>query len=181
MAGWFWADTRQQLPGLSLALMALLLALAANIGVGTMVASFRQTFTGWLDQRLASELYVTARDEDEAARRCAAWLAPRSDAVLPIWSTEGDVGRLCRWRSMASPITPPIATTGRSSKPCPDAWDLIARGDGALINEQLWRRAGLGLADPKSPCPAAGAGASPASIPTMATRRGRSWSGSTAC
>ena len=30
---WFWADTRQQLPGLSLALMALLLAVSANIGV----------------------------------------------------------------------------------------------------------------------------------------------------
>jgi putative ABC transport system permease protein len=34
LAQWFWADTRHQLPGLSLALMALLLALAANIGGG---------------------------------------------------------------------------------------------------------------------------------------------------
>ena len=32
MAQWFWADTRQQLPGLGLALMALLLAMAANVG-----------------------------------------------------------------------------------------------------------------------------------------------------
>ncbi|CAH2408876.1 hypothetical protein MES5069_740029 [Mesorhizobium escarrei] len=55
LAEWFWADTRQQLPGLSLALMALLLALAANVGVSTMVGSFRLTFSGWLDQRLASE------------------------------------------------------------------------------------------------------------------------------
>ena len=45
------------LPGLSLALMALMLALATNIGVGTMVSSFRQTFVGWLDQRLVSEFY----------------------------------------------------------------------------------------------------------------------------
>ncbi|MCF6115134.1 FtsX-like permease family protein, partial [Mesorhizobium muleiense] len=66
LAEWFWADTRQQLPGLSLALMALLLALAVNVGVSTMVSSFRLTFTGWLDQRLASELYVTARTEAEA-------------------------------------------------------------------------------------------------------------------
>ena len=50
---WFWADTRQQLPGLSLALMALLLAVSANIGVSTMVSSFRLTFTSFLDQRLA--------------------------------------------------------------------------------------------------------------------------------
>jgi len=37
LATWFWADSRQQLSGLSLALMALLLALAVNVGVGTMV------------------------------------------------------------------------------------------------------------------------------------------------
>ncbi|TGV91540.1 ABC transporter permease, partial [Mesorhizobium sp. M2E.F.Ca.ET.154.01.1.1] len=83
-------DTRQQLPGLSLALMALLLALAANVGVSTMVSSFRLTFTGWLDQRLASELYVTARTEAEATA-IRDWLAQRSDAVLPIWSIEGRV------------------------------------------------------------------------------------------
>ena len=58
MAQWFWADTRQQLPGLGLALMALLLAMAANVGVSTMVSSFRLTFVGFLDQRLSAELYV---------------------------------------------------------------------------------------------------------------------------
>ena len=76
LAEWFWADARQQLPGLSLALMALLLALAANVGVGTMVGSFRATFTGWLDQRLASELYLTAESPEQAAAM-RAWLEPR--------------------------------------------------------------------------------------------------------
>ncbi|MEL6648833.1 MAG: ABC transporter permease, partial [Pseudomonadota bacterium] len=59
-AQWFWSDTRQQVPGLSLALMALLLAAAANIGVSTMVSSFRLTFVDFLDQRLASDLYIQA-------------------------------------------------------------------------------------------------------------------------
>lgn len=36
MAEWVWADMRQQVPGLSLALMALMLALATTIGVSTM-------------------------------------------------------------------------------------------------------------------------------------------------
>ena len=86
---WFFADARQQSGGLSLALMALLLALAVNIGVGTMVDSFRLTFTGWLDQRLASELYVGASDEETAAE-IADWLAARDevDAVLPVWNAE---------------------------------------------------------------------------------------------
>ena len=58
---WFWADSRQQLSGLSLALMALLLALAVNVGVGTMVESFSRTFLVWLDGRLAADIYVNAR------------------------------------------------------------------------------------------------------------------------
>ena len=53
---WFWADTRQQLPGLSLALMALLLAVSANIGVSTMVSSLVNVYQ-FLDQRLAPELF----------------------------------------------------------------------------------------------------------------------------
>lgn len=141
LAQWFWADTRQQLPGLSLALMALMLALAANVGVGTMVASFRLTFTGWLDQRLASELYLTARDADEATR-LRAYLAPRADAVLPIWSVEAPVeGAPAQIYGVADHATyrdnwPMLSAT-------PGAWDAVAQGTGALINEQLARREGL--------------------------------------
>lgn len=36
--------------------MALLLALAANIGAGSMTSGFRQTFNHWLEQRLTAEL-----------------------------------------------------------------------------------------------------------------------------
>ncbi len=141
---WFWADTRQQLPGLSLALMALLLALSANVGVGTMVSSFRQTFLGWLDQRLAAEVYVTARNEAEA-ERLRGWLPGHVTAILPIWNTEGEVlGRHIQISGVADDATyrdhwPLIA---RSTS----TWDEIASGQGALVNEQLWRtgKANLG-------------------------------------
>lgn len=145
LAVWFWADTRQQLSGQSLALMALLMALATNVGVGTMVSSFRLTFTGYLDQRLASELYVTGRTETEAdAMRV--WLAPRSKAVLPIWSIEGNVGG-----QPAQVFGVADHATYRDSWPMlsalPQAWDKIADGEGSLINEQLSRREHLGLGD----------------------------------
>ena len=145
IAQWFWADTRQQLPGLSLALMALLLALAANAGVGTMVQSFRLTFTGWLDQRLPSELYVTTRSTDES-QTVHDWLAGRSDAVLPIWNTELRMfGQPVQVFGIADHATyrdhwPMLEAT-------PDAWDRIAQGKGALANEQLARRQKLKLAD----------------------------------
>ncbi|MGB0497230.1 MAG: FtsX-like permease family protein [Rubricella sp.] len=141
LAEWFWADTRQQLPGLSLALMALLLALGANIGVGTMVQSFRATFTGWLDQRLASELYVTARDNAEA-EELRAFLEPRADAVLPIWHVETEVNGL------PTEVFGVIDhTTYRANWPLltslPAAWDRVADGTGAMVSEQLARRFGF--------------------------------------
>src|SRR5690606_4654197 len=82
MAPWFWADSRPQLPGLGLAVMALLLAMAANVGVSTMVSSFRLTFAGFLDQRLAAELYVDAAgiEDREGFER---FLATHADEVLP--------------------------------------------------------------------------------------------------
>ena len=68
LAAWFWADSRQQLSGLSLALMALLLALAVNVGVSTMVESFSKTFTAWLEGRLAADVYLNASDDAQAPR-----------------------------------------------------------------------------------------------------------------
>ncbi|MDP5216230.1 ABC transporter permease [Ruegeria sp. 2205SS24-7] len=138
---WIWADMRAQLPGLSLALMALLLALAANIGVGTMVSSFRLTFTGWLDQRLASELYVTARDEAQG-HEIERWLNSRADAVLPIRATEVQVAGETVF--LYGIIDHP---TYRNNWPLiaelPEVWDVLAEGRGALINEQMARRMDL--------------------------------------
>jgi putative ABC transport system permease protein len=142
---WFWADTRQQLPGLSLTLMALMLALATNIGVGTMVSSFRLTFTGWLNQRLASELYVRARNQTEADA-IHDWLVPRTDAVLPSWNVEGRVaGQPALIYGFQDHATyrdnwPLLEST-------PGMWDDIAAGHAAMINEQLARRAQLSLGD----------------------------------
>ncbi|MBA4035522.1 MAG: ABC transporter permease, partial [Bradyrhizobium sp.] len=81
---WFWADSRQQLSGLSLALMALLLALAVNVGVSTMVESFSRTFLVWLDGRLAADVYISAAN-DEQATEIKAWLRerPEVEAILP--------------------------------------------------------------------------------------------------
>ncbi|SFE22119.1 FtsX-like permease family protein [Roseivivax sediminis] len=143
---WLLADARQQVPALSLALMALLLALAANVGVGTMVGSFRTTFTGWLDQRLAAELYVTAPDEATAAR-ARAIAAEDARAVLPTLSTDLDVlGR------PATLVGVPDAPTYREDFPlidaAPDAWDRVADGSGILVNEQLYRGADLSLGNP---------------------------------
>ncbi|WP_281994585.1 ABC transporter permease [Ruegeria faecimaris] len=138
---WVFADMQAQLPGLSLALMALMLALAANIGVGTMVSSFRLTFTGWLDQRLTSELYITAADEQQA-QDIKKWLLPQVDAVLPIRSVElaHGSGPLFLYGVVNNPVYqenwPLIASV-------PGVWDQVMSGTAVLINEQLARRSSL--------------------------------------
>ncbi len=143
---WILADTRQQLPGLSLALMALLLALSANVGVSTMVGSFRHTFLGWLNQRLVSELYVTAAS-NEQAEEIRAMLAPMVDASLPIAFTETRIaGAPARVYGVADHATYrdhwPILVS------IPHVWDELAAGRVALINEQLYLREGLSPGDP---------------------------------
>ncbi|SFH21339.1 putative ABC transport system permease protein [Palleronia marisminoris] len=137
-AQWFWADAEQQLPGLSLALMALLLALAANIGVGTMVSSFRLTFTGWLDQRLAAELNLRAETEVQADE-ILAFLGPRVDAILPIRSTELPLaGAPAQLVGVAD--HPTYSETWPLIARQPDTWERVNAGDAALINAQLARR-----------------------------------------
>ncbi|MBY6138346.1 FtsX-like permease family protein [Leisingera daeponensis] len=137
-AEWLWADTKAQLPGMSLALMALLLALAANVGVGTMVSSFRQTFTGWLDQRLFAEIYVTAISDAQGAE-LEQWADKQGITVLPrryydtrfkgtslrIYGYEDNDAYRENW-----PLLDAL----------PDVWDRISSGGGVLINEQLARR-----------------------------------------
>ncbi len=93
IAIWFWADSRQQLSGLSLALTALLLALAVNVGVGTMVETFSRTFVGWLDGRLAADVYLNAADNTQAAE-IKAWLRqrPEVEAILPGGRADAQIG-----------------------------------------------------------------------------------------
>ncbi len=140
LPAWFWADSRQQLPGLSLALMALLLALAVNVGVGTMVQSFSTTFVRWLDGRLAADVYVSAANETQAAE-IRRWLAARSDvaAVLPGARTDVQID--------GAPVEImglPDHATYRENWPLlrsvSSGWDHLHTGDAAFISEQLSRR-----------------------------------------
>ena len=138
---WFLADCRQQLPALSLALMALLLALAANIGAGSMTAGFRQTFNDWLEQRLSAELYINPSSPAQA-REMSTWLKqqPLVTAVLPNWQV---AVTLQGWPAdVYGVIDHPYY---RQHWPLLDAsggdpWAHLATDDAVMLSEQLARR-----------------------------------------
>ncbi len=144
---WGFADSRQQLGGLSLALMALLLALSANIGVGTMVEGFRATFKEWLDHRLFAEVYIeAATDRDAAALKTMLAHDKEVDDVLELARTE------LTYRGA------PLEVLGATDHPryrkafdliqgVPDVWRQVTAGEAVLANEQMQRRLGLGLGD----------------------------------
>jgi putative ABC transport system permease protein len=147
LAIWFWADSRQQLSGLSLALMALLLALAVNVGVGTMVETFSRTFVGWLDGRLAADVYINASD-DAQATKIKAWLRqrPEVDAILPGGRADSQIN--------GAPIEIlgiPDHATYREHWPLlqssENAWIRLRPGDAGFVSEQLARRMNIGLGD----------------------------------
>ncbi len=147
LSEWFVADSRQQLPALVLALMALLLALSASVGVGSMTEGFRQTFVGWLDQRLSAELYLSPRDTAQA-RQIIAWLDEQEqiDAVLPLWQTEL---RLQGWPTQLQGIVehPSYRRDWPLLEQQADAWAQLHEGQGAMLSEQLARRLDLRLGD----------------------------------
>ncbi|WP_338744350.1 FtsX-like permease family protein [Pseudomonas putida] len=147
LAQWFVADSRQQLPALSLALMALLLALAASVGVGSMTEGFRKTFVGWLDLRLSADLYVTPRDTAQGLE-IAQWLGQQSAArvVLPGWRVET---QLQGWPVQLQGIVDHPAYLKRWPllQQQPHAWEVLASGQGVMLSEQLARRLKLQLGD----------------------------------
>lgn len=144
---WFLADCRQQLPALSLALMALLLALAANIGAGSMTSGFRQTFTHWLEQRLTAELYLNPQNPQQA-ERLNAWLSrqPLVQAVLPAWQVSV---QLQGWPAEVFGVVD--NPTYRQHWPLLEAadapWDRLLQDDSLMLSEQLARRLKVQLGD----------------------------------
>ncbi|MBR1091781.1 ABC transporter permease [Bradyrhizobium manausense] len=147
LALWFWADSRQQLSGLSLALMALLLALAVNVGVSTMVETFSRTFIGWLDGRLAADVYISAADNAQSLA-IRNWLKDRSEvqAILSGGRAETQV-RGQPVEVLGLPDHPLYRERWPLLETAPRAWTRLVPGNAAFISEQLSRRLDVRVGD----------------------------------
>ena len=148
LAHWAVADCQLQLPRLSLAMMALLIALATNLGVSSMVGGFRLTFLEWLDQRLAAPLYVNAAPSTLSPM--LEWLdaQPEVTSTLPTAQgssqlTPASSNTQAEQREVALfGIAPVPALTDQwplieTIKGSTQAWSAFSTGQSVFINEQL--------------------------------------------
>ena len=126
--------------------MALLLAISANIGVTTMVSSFRLTFLAFLDQRLAPELFVQVDTQDKSIQ-LEKFLINAGVEILHLLSTQREFsGQSIELYGVR------VGSTYRQNwaflGAFPNAWDKVQAGHAIIVNEQLARRANLWLGDP---------------------------------
>ncbi|PTY37355.1 hypothetical protein BGP77_08045 [Saccharospirillum sp. MSK14-1] len=143
---WALRDAWAQLPQVRVAMMALLLALTANLGVETLVGSFRSALTIWLDQRLAADLYI----QDDSLR-----LAAFTDHGAAPWlvASHQRNGVQIRWSGRPTLIRG-LNTNAPDSRALPlaDANEHLqdwfdGDNDWVLANEQVHHLAGVELGD----------------------------------
>ncbi len=151
LARWVLADGYAQLPVLRSSMMALLLALIANVGVGVLVDSFRLAFTDWLTVRQSADLYLRSSEVNyqQLVERgqSEGWLADshqRSGASIH-WQEKPARVRGVEADAPDSLQMPLSDWLGASPAEALDDWR--SSDDAVLINEQVKFLAGVSMGE----------------------------------
>jgi putative ABC transport system permease protein len=139
-----------------LAVTALTVAVAATLGVGIMITSFRATVSDWLNYTLTGDLYVSARSTQLSGSDTA--LPPRVRALIDALPgvAETSSARRVNARSNYGPVQllalEPATRSHRgfrfTSPPSADLWPRFRRGELVLVSEPYARRHALQTGSP---------------------------------
>ncbi len=139
---WFFADAAASMSYRGVATMGFMLAMAANIGVETMVGSFRDTTDKWLTQRLAADLYVYPNTS--SAGRVSSWLTKQPEVESVWWRWEKEV--------MTSSGALQVVSTGGSEGELdaltvklgiPNYWYHLHQSKGVMVSESMALKLGI--------------------------------------
>lgn len=148
---WMVSDGWSQMPAFRSAMMALLLAMTANLGVGTLVDSFRSAFVSWLEVRQSADIYVrTSQSNIEQllqSQSTASWLSDSHSriGVNTRWRGQPTLIRGADTRAPDSLVFPLAQRLGETADDARRMW----RDDPSAIlaNEQLHYLGGLKLGE----------------------------------
>jgi len=146
LIGYQIAETKELLPPLSLAMMAMLLALTANISMNTLVGSFEITLKNWLDARLHAELYL--RPGETQMQEVVTNLEdnPKVDSLYKQWNLISEVSNQPTYLLTRDPVSIKDTTVLKST--VDDLWPDFFAGKHLLMSEPLAIKLGLNLGDP---------------------------------
>ncbi|KGY12228.1 ABC transporter permease [Vibrio tubiashii] len=139
---WFFADAAASMSYRGVATMAFMLAMAANIGVETMVGSFRDTTDKWLSQRLAADLYIYPNNS--SAARMSTWLLqqPEVESVWWRWEKEVETNRGALQVVSTGPSEGELnALTVKLG--IPNYWYHLHHSKGVMISESMALKLGI--------------------------------------
>ncbi|WP_087016024.1 ABC transporter permease [Thaumasiovibrio subtropicus] len=133
---WFFTDAAASLSYRGVASMAFMLAIAANIGMDTMVGSFREATSDWLKARIVADIYV--RPNPSQAEEISRWLR-QQNGVQDVWwqwvtETNSEQGVL-QAISVGTSRAEREAITMKVS--APDFWFEFHSGRSVLVSESL--------------------------------------------
>lgn len=139
---WFFSDAAASMSYRGVATMAFMLAMAGNIGVETMVGSFRDTTDKWLSQRLAADLYIYP--SSSSATRMSSWLSDQPEIESVWW----------RWEQQTNSEDEAIevVSTGHSDGEwdsltvkigIPNYWYHLHHSKGLMISESMAIKRGI--------------------------------------
>ena len=147
---WMISDGWSQLPAFRSAMMALLLALTANLGVGALVDSFRGAFVGWLELRQSADIYLRASNLDYQLLRekglAEKWLVDSHEriGISTRWRGRPTLVRGADTRAPDSLVFPLSKWRG-SPDEARRAWR--EEPGSVLVNEQVYFLAGVDIGD----------------------------------
>ena len=139
------AETKELIAPLSLAMMAMLLALTANISMNTLVGSFETTLKQWLESRLHAELYI--RPAAEQMPEVESFLAKQAgvDAVYKQWYLRSQHEKLPINLVTRDEVSLRETTVLKSS--LKNLWPELQRGTQVMISEPLAIKLKINLGD----------------------------------
>lgn len=141
-ARWFFADSAASMSYRGIATMAFLIALATNIAAETLVGSFRETTSQWLEQRLTADLYFYGTVEK--SEYIDEWLRGQPE-VENFWH---------RWETDISTTKGPmqVVSIGQSDAELnaltmkvavPEYWQQLHNSKSVFLNESTASKLGL--------------------------------------
>jgi putative ABC transport system permease protein len=169
-------DISRSLSRTSVAIAALMTAVAVIVGVSIMVGSFRQTVAQWLDQTLRADVYIsppsvtasrsTAALDPAIVAEAAAW--PGVEQAVTSRTVQINVpafGRPVQLVSVNGDVSRGNRDYAWIREGVSDPWPLLEAGEGVIISEALLLRENLSLPPEPLTLPTA---TGPQSFPVLA-------------